>query len=135
MRNVKLVLEYDGTNYVGWQRQANGRSIQGEIEAALHQILRESVSVIGAGRTDAGVHARGQVANFRTTSSRDCDKIYRGANALLPEEIAMLNVEDVPLAFHARYSCEGAALFLSYHTLANGSSSSLLLACEVPVGR
>jgi tRNA pseudouridine38-40 synthase len=106
MRNIKLTLEYDGTNYVGWQRQDNGISIQGEIEKILQQILQVQVSVIGAGRTDSGVHARGQTANFKTTSEMPIDKMLAALNGLLPEDIAVLHVEEVALDFHARYSAK-----------------------------
>ena len=69
MRNIKLVLEYDGTNFFGWQRQVSERTVQQEIEKALSIILQQATSIVGAGRTDTGVHARGQVANFITISS------------------------------------------------------------------
>jgi tRNA pseudouridine38-40 synthase len=106
MRNIKLIVEYDGTNYVGWQRQENGKSIQGEIESVLNQVLREKVNVIGAGRTDAGVHARGQVSNFRTESKLDISEIKGGLNGLLPDDIVIHAVEEVPIDFHARYSAK-----------------------------
>ena len=78
MRNIKLLIEYDGTNYVGWQRQAAGRSIQEEIERVLSQILQETIIVAGAGRTDAGVHARAQVANFPTEGKLSLREIKGG---------------------------------------------------------
>ncbi|HZY09820.1 MAG TPA: tRNA pseudouridine(38-40) synthase TruA [Bacteroidota bacterium] len=106
MRNIKLLIEYEGTKYAGWQRQENDRTIQGEIEAALHQILQEEINLIGAGRTDAGVHARGQIGNFRTESKLQIEEIKGGLNALLPEDIVILRVEEVPLEFHARYSAK-----------------------------
>jgi tRNA pseudouridine38-40 synthase len=106
MRNIKLLIEYDGTNYVGWQRQENGKSIQGEIESVLHQMLQEKVNVIGAGRTDAGVHAHGQVANFRTETNLDLISIKGGLNGMLPEDIVVQNVQEVSLDFHARYSAK-----------------------------
>jgi tRNA pseudouridine38-40 synthase len=106
MRNIKLLLEYDGTNYVGWQRQENGRSIQAEIETVLAKALQEEVDVIGSGRTDAGVHARGQVANFRTQSPLSPDEIYGALNGLLPEDIVVRQVEEVSVDFHARYSAK-----------------------------
>ena len=105
-RNIKLILEYDGTVYVGWQRQENGKSIQGEIESVLRQILQENVNLIGAGRTDAGVHARGQVANFRTCSTLDAHEVKGGLNSLLPEDIVVRVIEEVPFDFHARYSAK-----------------------------
>jgi tRNA pseudouridine38-40 synthase len=104
MRNLKLLLEYDGTNYVGWQRQENGTSVQGALEAAVAAITQQEASVIGAGRTDAGVHARGQVANFRSTTLLSADQLRGGLNALLPEDIAVTDVSDVPETFHARFS-------------------------------
>jgi tRNA pseudouridine38-40 synthase len=107
MRNIKLLVEYDGTNYCGWQRQDNARTIQGEIEAVLSRVLRENVAVIGAGRTDAGVHARGQVANFRTDSSLQLHEIYRALNGLLPEDIIISHAEEVSLDFHSRFSAKG----------------------------
>jgi tRNA pseudouridine38-40 synthase len=109
MRNFKLLLEYDGTNFVGWQRQDNGRSVQGEIERVLSQVLQEGVSVIGAGRTDAGVHARGQVANFRSETKLCPNDILGGFNALLPDDVVVYDVEEVPVEFHARYSARERA--------------------------
>jgi tRNA pseudouridine38-40 synthase len=107
MRNIKLTIEYEGTAYAGWQRQANAPSVQGEIEAVLSRILQEEVSVIGAGRTDAGVHARGQVANFKTLAPMPCQEIGSGLNALLPGDIGIVRIEEVPEDFHARYSARG----------------------------
>ena len=106
MRNIKLLLEYDGTNYVGWQRQTNGKSIQGEIEDVLFKILQEKVNIIGAGRTDAGVHARGQVANFRTNTSLRLEDIQGALNALLADDIILRDLEEVALDFHARYGAK-----------------------------
>lgn len=107
MENIKLVLEYDGTRYVGWQVQPNGPSIQGELEKCLGQILQEPVTVIGAGRTDAGVHARGQVASFRVSRSVELPLLIKGLNALLPPDIAVLSAEPAPQSFHARHSARG----------------------------
>ncbi len=104
MRNIKLMIEYDGTDFVGWQIQAYGRTVQEEIEKALGQILQEKVSVIGAGRTDAGVHARGQVANFRTQSILGLNAIQGGLQGLLPRDIAVHAADEVDDNFHARYS-------------------------------
>ena len=103
-RNVKLVLAYDGTGLSGWQRQSNDPSVQEFLEKALGRITGEEITVFGAGRTDAGVHARGQVANFRTRSRRTTAEFLRGGNALLPRQMAILSAQEVPLDFHARYS-------------------------------
>src|SRR6266850_1341216 len=104
LRNIRLLVEYDGTNYSGWQRQDNARTIQGEIEEVLLKIFQEKTGIAGAGRTDAGVHARGQVANFHTISNRANREIEASLNGLLPDDIAILDVADVPPEFHARYS-------------------------------
>lgn len=102
MRNVKIVLEYEGTSYHGWQRQKNGASIQQILEEKAAVITGEGVKVIGSGRTDAGVHALGQVANFRTTSSLDAKKLKDGINSLLPRDIVITSLVDVDPSFHAR---------------------------------
>lgn len=107
MRNIKLTLEYDGTDFVGWQFQSNGRSVQEELEKALQQILQAVIRVVGAGRTDSGVHARGQVANFMTEKEIETGVLVKGLNALLPKDIAVLGGEEVPEGFHARYSARG----------------------------
>jgi tRNA pseudouridine38-40 synthase len=106
MRNIQIHIEYDGRNYAGWQRQENTRTVQGQIETVLAEILQEHVNVIGAGRTDAGVHARGQIANFRTTSQLQLDQMRGGLNGLLPEDIIVHELSEAPLDFHARYSAK-----------------------------
>jgi tRNA pseudouridine38-40 synthase len=113
MQNIKLLIEYDGLDFVGWQNQPNGPSIQSELEKALGVVLQEEVATIGAGRTDAGVHARGQVASFKTSKSVAPDLIQRGVNGLLPPQIVVLSAEQVPDSFHARYSAK--ARIYSYH--------------------
>ena len=103
MRDIKLLIEYDGTSFVGWQSQANGRSVQDEITKVLDQILQEPINLIGAGRTDAGVHARGQVASFRTNSHLGVGSVLSGLNGILPEDIYIHSVEEVAEGFNARY--------------------------------
>jgi tRNA pseudouridine38-40 synthase len=103
-RNIRLLIEYDGTGFVGWQIQRQGRSVQGELEHTLKQLLQENVNVIGSGRTDAGVHARGQVANFRTTREWPVKEIHQALTATIAEDIVVLAAEEVPLEFHSRYS-------------------------------
>ncbi|HOJ51528.1 MAG TPA: tRNA pseudouridine(38-40) synthase TruA [Syntrophales bacterium] len=103
MRNLKLTIEYDGTNYCGWQRQKNGISIQGVLEEKLRNIVREEVKVVGSGRTDAGVHALGQIAHVHLQTSLNVTNILRGVNSLLPVDIAVKGIEEVPMDFHARY--------------------------------
>jgi len=106
MRNIKLTLEYDGTNFSGWQLQPKVRTVQGELETALRQLLQQGVRVIGSGRTDVGVHALGQVANFKTTTMLSLPSIQKGLNALLARDVVVLHVEEVSEDFHARYSAQ-----------------------------
>jgi tRNA pseudouridine38-40 synthase len=104
MRTLKLVLEYDGTAFVGWQFQANGRSVQQEINRVLDQVLQEPITLTGAGRTDSGVHARGQVASLRTSNAMSTGSLLAALNGMLPDEIRIRSVEEVPEDFHARFS-------------------------------
>jgi tRNA pseudouridine38-40 synthase len=104
MRTLKLTLAYDGTRFVGWQRQADGESIQGLLEDALARFEGAPVSVQGAGRTDAGVHACGQVASVRVTCRHDTAALTRGLNAHLPPDVRVLSIADVHADFHARFS-------------------------------
>lgn len=103
-RNIRLLIEYDGTGYHGWQRQLDAATIQEVLEAAVARLTQEPVAIIGSGRTDAGVHARGQVANFRTTSAIPLKAFHQGLNSLLPKDIAVLEASEAPLEFHARKS-------------------------------
>jgi tRNA pseudouridine38-40 synthase len=102
----KLTLEYDGTNYHGWQIQPDVPTIQRELEVAIRKVAQHDVNVIGAGRTDAGVHAMGQVAHFSVTARLTADEWLRALNGLLPPDIAVLSVEEVPDTFHARFSAK-----------------------------
>ena len=106
-RTIKLTLQYDGTEYVGWQRQADGTSIQGLIEDALKPIEGAPVTVHGAGRTDAGVHALGQVASFNLTAALDTTTLARALNAVLPLDVRIVGAEEMPADFHARFSATG----------------------------
>ncbi len=103
-RTIRLVLEYDGTDFLGWQIQATGRTVQGELTRALQTFLREPVCPTGSGRTDTGAHALGQVAHFRTLSDHSLYRIQQALNGLLPADIAVLKVEEAAPDFHARYS-------------------------------
>jgi tRNA pseudouridine38-40 synthase len=104
LRNIRLLLEYDGTRYHGWQRQLDDATIQGVLEDALARLAQERVAVIGSGRTDAGVHARGQVANFRTGSAIPLKAFHQGLNSMLPKDIAVLEAREAEPSFHARKS-------------------------------
>ena len=103
MPSYKITLAYDGTEYVGWQRQANGVSIQALIEDALRALDERDVTLTGAGRTDAGVHALGQVAAFTIHRELTADAIVRALNARLPRAIRVLSAEEVPPTFHPRF--------------------------------
>jgi len=102
MRTIKLIIEYDGTNYLGWQVQSKGPTIQGMIEEKLKLMIGEEVCLIGSGRTDSGVHAYEQVAHFKTRSHMDTLSIQKALNSLLPSDIAIKRVEEVEESFHAR---------------------------------
>jgi tRNA pseudouridine38-40 synthase len=103
MRNIKLLIEYDGTDFCGWQWQPENRTVQGELENAFQQLLRENVRLSAAGRTDAGVHALGQVVNFRTGSSLPLQALEKGGNALLAKDVRILKAEEADEAFSARF--------------------------------
>ena len=103
MTTFKITLTYDGTNYVGWQRQANGVSIQALLEDALRALDGCDVTVAGAGRTDAGVHALGQVASFTIARELSPNTLLRAINAHLPPDIRALSAEEAPPGFHPRF--------------------------------
>lgn len=107
MRNLKLTIQYDGTKYCGWQKQPNSSGIQGTIEYAIYEITKEKVNIIGSGRTDAGVHALGQVANFKTNSSIPVARIPDALNAKLPKDVSIIDCQEVSDDFHSRYSATG----------------------------
>ena len=130
MKNIKLTIEYDGKEYNGWQKQPNKLNIQGEIERALQNITGEQVELIGTGRTDAGVHAFGQVANFKIDSDFPIEKMAIAINSQLKKSIRIKKTEEVSQEFHSRYNChsktyqyvidnseQGSAIYrgLSYH--------------------
>jgi len=105
MKNIRITVEYDGTSFAGWQRQSGAFvTVQGAIEAALGKILQQSVSLAAAGRTDKGVHARAQTANFFTESSMDPARIVHSLNSLLPKTIRISDPVEVDFDFHARHS-------------------------------
>lgn len=106
MRNIILIIEYDGTNYAGWQIQKNSKSIQGTLEAALKRIAGEKVKLISCGRTDSGVHAKGHVANFKTNSKIPLVNLRRGLNSILPRDIVIKEAKEVPADFNSRYDAK-----------------------------
>ena len=104
MKTFKAVCSYDGTDYHGWQRQPKGKTIQGVLEHTLTKITKKNIAVIGAGRTDAGVHALGQVFHFRTSARLQPDEFQRAFNSLLPADIHINHIVEAPPEFHARRS-------------------------------
>ena len=106
MRNIKITIEYDGKDFNGWQKQPNKLNIQGEIERAIENITGEKVELIASGRTDAGVHAMGQVANFKTSSNISIEKIPIAINSQVKNSIRIQKAEEVDEKFHSRYNCK-----------------------------
>jgi tRNA pseudouridine38-40 synthase len=124
VRILKLIVEYDGTDYVGWQRQPEGVSIQGLLEDALAAFEGAPVIVHGAGRTDAGVHALGQVASVALTATHNTDAVQRGLNAVLPADVRVIDASDAPEGFHARFSARAKVY---EYRIANASFVSAFL--------
>lgn len=136
MRNIRLIIEYDGTGFNGWQAQKctsakvhkstskKLKTIQEEIEKAAKRLLGKKVSLTGASRTDSGVHAKAQVANFRTDSSLPLNNIKNGLNSLLPRRISIVSAEEAALKFHSRFDSKGK---LYKYSIVNRKSRSPLL--------
>lgn len=106
MRRIKLTIAYDGTNYVGYQVQPNGNTVQAEVEAVLAKMHSQTVKVVASGRTDARVHARGQVLHFDTHLSMPAERFVKALNAMLPDDILVHSAEEVDASFHARYGAK-----------------------------
>ena len=115
-RNIRLLIAYDGTNFCGWQRQQNGPSIQGTLEEKLRIITTAQVAVHGAGRTDAGVHAQGMVANFSTGATMPTSAFAKALNSMLPKDIRILGAEEAASDFHARFSAKGKTYCYDFFT-------------------
>lgn len=105
-KNIKLTIEYNGTDFSGWQSQANGNTIQDIIKEAIYKTTKIKVNLIGAGRTDAGVHALGQVANFKISHNLESEKYKDALNYYLPKDIRILKSDEVDLEFHARFNAK-----------------------------
>lgn len=123
--NIKLTVEYDGTHYHGWQVQPTGETVQAVLEKAVSTVLGRPTHVIGSGRTDAGVHALGQVANFLSDTELEPHRVQRALNALTPDDVTIKTVEIVPDSFHARR--DGRSRIYEYRILNRPSPSPFLL--------
>jgi tRNA pseudouridine38-40 synthase len=124
MRNIKLTIEYDGSGYVGWQRQPSGPTIQETVEASLGKITGEKIKLLGSGRTDSGVHALGQVASFRTGTTLSPSELQKGLNSLLPKDIVITDAEEAEPGFHAQLSAKSKTYI--YKILSRPYPSALL---------
>jgi len=107
MSNYKLTIQYDGTDYAGWQIQENARTVQETISDSIKVIITEEVNLIASGRTDSGVHALGQVVNFRYEKEIDIYRFQHSLNSILPIDISVINIEKVNQSFHARFDAKG----------------------------
>ncbi|MFH1847317.1 MAG: tRNA pseudouridine(38-40) synthase TruA [Candidatus Omnitrophota bacterium] len=115
MRNIKFTITYDGTNYKGWQRQKDSPTVQAEVEAAVAKVFGKHHHVWGASRTDAGVHARAQIAHIKIKTSIPVENIKKAINTILPEDIGVVDAQDMPLDFHAQFQAKSK--LYCYHIL------------------
>ena len=132
MRNIKLTIEYDGKEFNGWQKQPTKLNIQGEIEKALGEITGEEVELIGSGRTDAGVHSLGQVANFKTESKLPAEKFPIALNTKLKQSIRIIDSEEVDERFHSRYSVHSKKYRYTINNSKYGSAIYRNMECHIP---
>jgi tRNA pseudouridine38-40 synthase len=131
-RNISLVLEYDGTNYHGWQCQPNTKTLQGVVQQSIEKILDHPVKIYAAGRTDTGVHAFGQVVNFLTEKSIGITSIMKGLNSILPGDIRVKDAREVEESFHARYSARSKSYIYCIVTNRYHSPFNVRYAWHIP---
>ena len=132
MRNIKLIIEYDGSKFGGWQKQPTKLNIQGEIEQAIKEITGEEIELTASGRTDSGVHSLGQVANFKTSSNIEIEKIPYAINSKLKKSIVIKSAEEVDENFHARYNCKGKKYRYIINNSSQGTAIYRGLECHIP---
>lgn len=132
VRNIKLIIAYDGTNYNGWQTQLNGPSVQETIERAAGKVMKHKINLTGSGRTDSGVHALGQVANFIADTRIAEDKIKIALNANLPKDISIIDSVDVPLEFNSRFDAHDKTYMYQIYNDRVGSPFYSKYSCFVP---
>lgn len=133
MRNIKLTIEYDGKGFNGWQKQPNKLNIQGTIERAIEEITGEQVELNASGRTDAGVHALAQVANFKTNSKLPIEKIPLAINSRLKKSIIIKDAEEVDEKFHSRLACKQKTYRYVINNTYNGTAIYRNLECHIPI--
>lgn len=133
MRNIKLTIEYDGKKFNGWQKQPDKLNIQGEIESAIKEITGEEVELVGSGRTDAGVHAIGQVANFKTNSNLPIEKFAIAINSKLKKSIVIKDAEEVEERFHSRYNAKQKTYRYVINNSKQGTAIYRDLECHIPM--
>ncbi len=133
MRNIKLIIEYDGKDFNGWQKQPNKLNIQGTIEQAIKSITGEDVQLNASGRTDAGVHALGQVANFKTNSNIPIEKMAIAINSRLKKSIVIKSAEEVDDRFHSRLSCKRKTYRYVINNSYQGTAIYRNLECHIPI--
>ena len=133
MRNIKLTIEYDGKKFNGWQKQPDKLNIQGEIENAIKEITGEEVDLIGSGRTDAGVHAFGQVANFKTNSNLPIEKFAIAINSKLKKSIVIKEAKEVEERFHSRYNAKQKTYRYVINNSKQGTAIYRDLECHIPM--
>ena len=133
MRNIKLTIEYDGKDFNGWQKQPSKLNIQGEIEKAIYQITGEEVELYASGRTDAGVHAFGQVANFKTNSRIPIEKMAIAINSQVKNSVRIVHAEEVDERFHSRYNCKKKTYRYVINHSPYGSSIYRYLEYHMPI--
>lgn len=132
MRNIKLVIEYDGTNYHGWQKQLNAVTVQDVLENSIEQLTGENCNVTGAGRTDTGVHAFGQAANFFTQSSIPAERFSNALNSILPDDIVVKTSQQVEPDFHSRHCAKGKKYRYLIYNSQSVSAIYRNLTCHIP---
>lgn len=132
VRNIKITVAYDGTSYNGWQTQTNGIGIQQVMEEAASKVMKQKVEITGSGRTDSGVHALGQVANFRADTRIPQEKIKIALNAVLPDDIRVLDSEDVPLSFNSRFDAHDKTYMYQIYNSRVGDPFLRNYSCFVP---
>lgn len=131
MRKIQLIVEYDGTNYAGWQRQENSLAVQQVVEDALSKLTKEKIVIHGASRTDAGVHALGQSAHFKTESKIPADKFSYALNTILPPDVRIRESRQVPDDFHARFCSKGKRYRYLFHAHPHASAINRLTRAHI----